>query len=277
MVATLIEDDFATYLASPNISRGRIVGELENSSKKAEYDAQNPTPGTDAMRLGSGAHCATLEPERFLRDYTWFPGKRSASQDGPTGKWKAFLDAHDYEKENILSSSEYEYCIALKGALRRHRGYQALIEGCVTEQSCYWDDQKARLDLYRKGLVGDLKTAYDITDRGIRKALGLSNIIQIPHYLSGAAAYEGKPIDWTTVEAGVDIPDFVFVFVSKSMPVEVRLVEVPFEHIKRAAMMRHRAIEQIRNNRDTNTFLSYPQTIESFSPFPSVFPYEETN
>lgn len=276
MVAILVKDEFPVYLASPNIGRGRIVSQLENSSKKAEYDATHDTGSTDAMRLGSGGHCVVLEPDRFTRDYTWFPGKRTAGADGPNGKWAEFLSLHDYPQDNILRSAEYEYCIELKGVLRKHRGFQALVEGTQKEISCYWDDQKARLDAYRTGLVIDLKTAYDITDRGIRKALGLSNIIQIPHYITGAAAYEGKPIDWATIEDPEAIPSFVFVFVSKSMPIEVRLVEVPFEHVKRAAMMRHLAIEQIRHDRDTNSYATYPQGIETFSPFPSVFPYEET-
>jgi len=263
MVATLIQDTFAEYLAHEGLSRGRIVSEIQNSSCKARYDAQHGTETTDPMRLGSAAHCAVLEPDRFLEEYTTFSGRRAGKA------WTAHLELWD--KDRTLSPDEYAYCMELRKALRESRKFQALREGSEHEVSCYWDGNKARFDGRRKGLVWDLKTAYDLTDHGIEKALGVSNMIQVPHYLEGDAEANGNPIDWATLEDPGQLSSFVFVFVSKALPIEVRLVEVPFEHVKRAAAVRHQAIERIKFCQKRDVYPSYPDAIESFSPKPYIF------
>ena len=261
MKVEVVHDSFDTYLARPEISRGRIVRELELSSKAAELGEQE---ATDAMKLGSAAHCAVLEPDRFSQQYNFFKGRRAGKE------WEAFKADYEFP-DKILTLAEYAYCHELGAAMRKSRKFQVAIKGCDFETSIYWDGLKARLDASRKGVIVDLKTTRDISDDGIERALNLSNMVQIPHYLEAKAAAEGSPIDWTKIESFDGCPAFIFAFVSKTLPIEDRLVEVPFEPVKQAAIMRHHAIQQIRDNRKRGIFPSYPNRVETFSPKPYIF------
>ncbi|MCP5024394.1 MAG: hypothetical protein GY930_21820, partial [bacterium] len=272
----LVNDTHQEYLARPEISRGRIVSEIENSSYKANYDAINGIVATSAMKLGSAAHAAVLEPKVFQQDWVIFEGPKTCKTGGiPTGKWADFLDLHSYDEDKILKPHEYRLCLDIQNAFLNHRGFQHLIADTTHEPSVYWDEKKARFDAYKKGVVIDIKTARDISDDGLERALGVSNMIQIPHYLEGAAAVEGIEFDWVTAEDFGDLPSFIFAFVSKTAPFEVRLKEVPFEHVKRAAMHRHVALEQIKHCQETKVFPSYSQGIEPLSTKPYIFPAED--
>lgn len=277
MNGQLIKDSFSQYLAREELSRGRIVSEIENTPKKAQYDEEQGTETTDPMRLGSAAHCSVLEPERFLTDFIFYDGTRSAKKGGiPSGKWALFLGeleeaGHEYLLDQILKKEEYDYCLALQAFLATSKKWQALIDGTDKEVSCYWDGKKARLDARRTGLIVDLKTAYDLSDHGIEKALGVSNMIQVAHYIEGAEAADDRTVHWDKLESSIGLTSFVFAFVSKSLPIELRLVEVPFEHVKRAAAERHNAIESIKMNRKTGIYPTYPDRIETLSPKPYIF------
>ncbi len=271
MIPLLVKDTHAEYLASTAIGRGRIVSEIQHSPKKAKHDEDNGTPTTDPMRVGSAGHAAVFEPDLFDANWRAFDGRRSTQGGEPSGKWADFLNDCGVPRDNVIRPDEYRYCLELRAALRTSRKFQALMDCTVVEHSLYWNGLKARFDAYKRGCVIDLKTTRDISDDGIERALNASNMIQIAHYVEGAAAHEGRPFDWTTIEDAGDIPSFIFVFVSKEQPIEVRLVEVPFEHVKQAAMVRHVALERIRSNREAKTFPSYPDTVESFSPKPYIF------
>ncbi len=57
----------ADYFALPALSISRLK-ELRRSPLHYRYLAEHPKESA-AMTLGTAAHCATLEPERFCRDY----------------------------------------------------------------------------------------------------------------------------------------------------------------------------------------------------------------
>lgn len=265
MKAELIEDSHPEYLARPEIGRGRIVSELENTPKKARHDELVGTETTDPMRLGSAAHCAAFEPDRFHEDYTLFDGRKAGKL------WTEAKEAHPLGEDFILKFDKYTYCLELQAALKECRKYQILVKGMQHEVSVYWDGKKARFDGYSPGLVMDLKTARDLSDHGIETALTKSNMIQMPHYIEAAAAVEGNVIDWQAIESLEGLPEFIFVFVSKVAPIEVRLAQVPFEHIKEAAMHRQLAIDSILENRKRNVYPTYSDTIETFSPKPWIY------
>jgi hypothetical protein len=84
----------ADYFARPALSISRLK-ELRRSPLHYRYLLDHPRESA-AMTLGTAAHCATLEPERFCRDYVTWSRKTESGRAAPrTGKaWEAFAAEH---------------------------------------------------------------------------------------------------------------------------------------------------------------------------------------
>src|SRR3954468_23785885 len=59
--------------------------EMAVSPKRYRHRLKTPRQATRSMDLGTAAHTAILEPNRFMLDYALFEGKRRAGKE-----WKAF-------------------------------------------------------------------------------------------------------------------------------------------------------------------------------------------
>lgn len=124
-------------------------------------------PESKAMRLGTVAHTAVLEPHRFLAEYVLWDRQTASGASAPrNGKaWEDFKASAGRKK--IVTRAEYEHAVAIAAAVHRNReAMRYLVEG-EPEVSMQWELDglhcKGRLDwLPSKGdaLVG-LKTTRD--------------------------------------------------------------------------------------------------------------------
>ena len=104
--------DFSTYRAAAGVNVSSLK-ELARSPLHYRYAKDNPNPTTSAMSLGTAAHCATLEPERFAAEFvTWTGGRRAGKE------WDAFKADAEAAQRLILTEDERDTALAIAQAVR---------------------------------------------------------------------------------------------------------------------------------------------------------------
>lgn len=104
------------YAALDGVSITRLK-ELQRSPLHYLHRLTNPKD-TPALALGSAAHCAILEPERFDHDYAvWGERTDSGKMRPRNGKlWDDFVAANDTKR--ILTEDEHVKVLAMQTAVR---------------------------------------------------------------------------------------------------------------------------------------------------------------
>ena len=104
------------YHASPGLSISRLK-ELKRSPQHYQWALTHPKD-TQPLRLGSAAHCAVLEPERFIRDHAVWNRRTASGNLGPRNGqyWDAFKGAN--ATKAIITEDEYVDVLAIQAAVR---------------------------------------------------------------------------------------------------------------------------------------------------------------
>jgi len=144
--------------------------ELRRSPKHYRHRLTNPRKETDALRLGTAAHVAVLEPDRFLREFVLWE-----STDPETGKtrqrrgeaWESFQAENAGKK--IITSKDYEEAVRYAKAIRGDRTAMQYLVAGEPEVILEWEHEptgiecKGRIDWHTdidgKAYLVDLKTA----------------------------------------------------------------------------------------------------------------------
>ena len=241
-----MSNDF--YHADPAISSSRIKT-FSASTLRYLYDQANPPEPSPAMQLGTAAHCAILEPEKFADEFAIAPESIKMRR----GKaWDAFLEKNPAKA--ILTASEAETVRQIGDHVRRSPVAAPLVKGGIAEMSCFWPivfeavngdyiptsfrrfkeadpDERARRFVklmfkvrpdYLPGLarVVDLKTTNDPTPESFAKA-----VINYKYHWS-AFLYCG------IISAATKIPhnDFYWIAAQNCPPFEVNVYRATPEH-----------------------------------------------
>lgn len=125
------------------------------------------------MTLGTAAHCAVLEPERFDVDYVAWGKKTKRGKAAPRcgATWAAFLE--DHKKKTIITANDYNLALKMQGAIRSNAAAIKYLRSGTPEVVMRWTafgrECKARADwiIIIDGLpvlVG-IKTARDCRER----------------------------------------------------------------------------------------------------------------
>lgn len=200
--------DFRTYRAIRAVNWSSLRA-MSVSPLHYRYGLDNERADTPAMAKGRAVHCAVLEPDRLLVDYTTFDGTRR-------GKWWDEFKAVNADKE-ILTVAEWADVVAIRDAVRAHPVAASYLDWGDAERTLTWTDEatglpcKARLDFLNDCVV-DLKTSRDIGDHSFsRTTHDLLYHGQAAFYLNGVKAV-----------TGADHP-FVFIAVESNPPHDVRV------------------------------------------------------
>lgn len=166
-------DSFADYatIQRLNWSTLRLVA---TSPLLAKYRVTHPQPDKRAFDVGRLIHVASLEPDRWRRDFAVEPdfgeqlteaGKPAVNPKATKGyrrdleQWTASLAPG----VTIVSAADHELADTCAAAMRGHRVVGPLLEGGRAEQTITWTDPdtgvecKARTDLVTRGVV-DIKS-----------------------------------------------------------------------------------------------------------------------
>ena len=232
------------YHADPAISASQLkeIGRSPFHYWKRYVDPdRSPSEPTAAMRLGSLAHCAVLEPNELLQRYAVGPDRRT--KEGKATAEKMLADGIE-----PVSASDFEQALSIAAAVHSHPTAGLLLGmSGQAEQSFWWDDIatglrcKCRPDWFDGETIVDLKTCQDASPALFAAAVGrFSYQLQAAHYLCGTLAKR-----------------FVFVAVEKSAPYAVGCYELDAEAMVHGSVLRHNALQRIQDCRAINSWPSY--------------------
>jgi hypothetical protein len=204
---------------------------------------------TAAMRFGSLAHCAVLEPDELLQRYGVAADRRTkAGKEQAEQMAAAGIEA--------VSEGDMTMALSIAAAVREHPYAGALLADGKAEQSFWWDDLptglrcKCRPDWYFGTTVVDLKTTTDASPAGFAKSVATFRYhVQASHYLSGLHGAER----------------FLFIAVEKTHPYAVAVYELDAEALAIGDQLRRRDLQLIADCRATGEWPGYSSTCETLS------------
>jgi PDDEXK-like uncharacterized protein DUF3799 len=183
------------YFAIEATSISRLK-ELRRSPLHYRHALEHPKE-TEPLRLGTAAHCATLEPERFERQFATWARRTDAGAMAPRrGQyWEEFERAN--AGREIITADQDALARAIASAVRGDRNAMRYLETGEPEVAMTWDSKgracKGRVDwvTHQGGepvLVG-LKTARDCRPFTFGSAAAkLGYHLQWAWYFNGYAA-----------------------------------------------------------------------------------------
>lgn len=185
---------------------------LHISPKLCRWRVDHPEPDKPAFALGRAIHVATLEPERWAREYVVEPdfGEQLTAKGEPAlnpkatkgykaalAQWQASLGPG----VTVIDPGEFALVERCARAIREHRVAGPLVRGGRAEVVTEWTDEetgtkcKARIDHARESIV-DLKSGRrETTRRMLSDAAEYLYFAQLSWYWDGAVAARLIPAD----------------------------------------------------------------------------------
>ncbi len=180
-------------LPGENVSK---LKELRRSPLHYRHACDNPREPSAAMALGTAAHCATLEPDRFAAEFTvWTGGIRRGKE------WDAFKAAAESFGASVLTESERATALAIAAAVRACPDAAKYLAAGHPEVSMEWAHNghqcRGRVDwlttLDGADVVVGLKTSRDCRPREFgRQSADLAYHWQWAFYRDGYKAITGR-------------------------------------------------------------------------------------
>jgi exodeoxyribonuclease VIII len=241
----------ADYHADPAISASQLK---EVSRSPYHYWSRYLDPNcvamvpTAAMRFGSLAHCAVLEPDELSKRYQLAPDRR-------TKEGKAAVIEMAAAGIEAVSEADLAQALQIADAVRSNSTAALLLSDGAAEQSFWWDDVstglkcKCRPDwLSADGAtIVDLKTCVDASPAGFASAVGrFSYQLQAVHYLCGTLATR-----------------FIFVAVEKAAPYAIGVYELDAQAMVHGAVLRHNALQILQDCKAVNSWPGYTDGIQT--------------
>lgn len=214
---------------------------------------------TPAMRLGTLAHLAILEPERWESETILAPSVDRRTKAGKEA-WSEFLETA--AGKEIVSAEDAALVESIAHAVRSHRGAGALLKGAATEVSLDWRDEhtdllcKGRMDaVAQHDVIVDLKTCQDASTAAFTRSIAnFGYHIQAAHYIDGYEAATGvcpRAYIWIAVESSA--PHGVAVYAADAAMLEI------------GAEKRAMALEIIAECTESGHWPGYPAEIQTIS------------
>lgn len=206
---------------------------------------RSPVEPTAAMKLGSLAHCAILEPDELLQRYGI-----CAPRNTKAGKEQAA--AMEAEGIEVVTASDMALAMGMAAAVRNHRAAAALLQHGKAEQSFWWTDTatslrcKCRPDWYYGSTVVDIKTTTDASPQAFARSVATFGYhVQAAHYLEGLSDRCQR---------------FVFVAVEKVYPHAVAVYELDSEALALGRTMRDNGMDVIAGCHAAGVWPGYGDT-----------------
>lgn len=215
------------YHASPglNISRLKRLGVSPLHFQHVPQASDQSVP----MHLGSAAHCAVLEPQRFARDYViWNRISENGNLCPRKGQyWEKFV-AENQGKE-IVTPDEYDHAIAIQHAVRSDKWAVRYLADGMPEVSMHWS-MHGRLCRGRADWIG-------LVD-GRPHIVGLKTAEDCRLFkFANAAARYGYHLQWAWYHDGYELitntrPVMKEIVVESKPPYAVVVYDIPDEVIE---------------------------------------------
>lgn len=248
----------ADYHAGIGLGKSKLVDVLRSPA----YFKHAPLrKETDALRIGTLVHEATLEPQ------TWasrrFMVARKIDRRSGAGKAEhAAMLAEAAEKGlEIIAREELDSIAGMVAAIAAHPIAGPLFCDGVAESSVFYTDPatglrcKCRPDWLRDdGLVVDLKKAKDASPAGFAKAVGNYHYhVQDAHYCAGL------------IDTGIEPQAFVFVAVEPLPPYLIGVYVLDDEARSAGQRIRRRCMATLEECFATDMWPGYADTVQTLA------------
>lgn len=244
------------YHALPGVSISRLK-ELQRSALHYRYRVENPKQ-SNALRLGTAAHCAVLEPERFAREFVaWARRAENGNLCPRKGQyWDAFVAENP--GRTIITEDEWQLAHTIAGAVRADPLAMRYLEAGEPEVTMQWEleaesDMHGRQTFACRGRA-DWLTRVD----GEHYVVGLKSARDCRPFIFGSAAYKlSYHLQWAwyldgyRTLAGVT-PKMREIVVESEAPHDVVVYDIPEDVIEQGradyeALLRHLIMCQREN------------------------------
>lgn len=219
--------------------------ELRNSPKHYRHRLKHPRKSSAQMELGTVAHIAVLEPERFLKEYVLWQAKDA---DGSTrqrrGKvYDAFCEANT--GKSVVRDEEYDEAISMRESVRRDPIAMKYLAQGEPEVALQWVDDltglncRGRVDWYTQidggPCIVDLKTTRNAEPLFFsRDVAKMDYHLQLAYYSDAVQKATGKQ------------PRVVIVAVESFAPYDVVTYVVPDDVLEIGRDAYHGLLEKLK-------------------------------
>ena len=241
------------YIRDLPFSEYLAIEAESNSSMKAfiksplhyVYARSGSSESTPAQAFGTLTHTVLLEPMEARKRYAPAPDVDRRTKAGKAA-WAEF-EAENHGKI-IITNDAWDTAHAIRDQLLTDPEFRRLIgTGGDTELTVIGTDAdtglaiKARADLFRDGVVVDLKTAADASPHGFARAVAIYKYyMQCAHYMHMFNADR-----------------FVFIAVEKSPPYAHGIYTIDEASIEQGRIERRRAMDGIAEHRERKVWPGY--------------------
>lgn len=215
-------EDIYHHAECPGLSQSTLKN-LRISPKLCDYLRKNPIAQTPAMKFGSAAHTALLEPELFRKRFIAYPDLPEFEGQSKAAKEVRAEFARSHENKKIITQEDFAELGAMIESFYNHSLAPSLLKG-LKEKTFFWKDElsgvlcKARPDSVNleKKVIVDIKTTSDISNAGIQRSLvNYGYYLQAAHYRKGVNEYLKDKVE-----------DFVFIFIETKAPYQIRIIRM---------------------------------------------------
>lgn len=190
--------DEVDYGSIPAINQSTLTA-IRKSPLHYRHRLMAQNEETDAMRLGTLAHVALLEPDLVAEMFTVWTGGRRAGK-----AWEAFEAEAEAAGRTVVKSEDLETAFRIRDAVRAHKPAWRYLRSGRAEVVLVWRDKrtgllcKGRMDWLSTSVpdvMCDLKTARDVSPWAFEPAFARRNYdVQAAFYADGYETLTGRPL-----------------------------------------------------------------------------------
>jgi len=255
------------YYGSHGISIS-MLKELRYSPARYLYRLTHPK-NSEPLKLGTAAHTAVLEPERFERDYiVWGETTASGRMRPRSGKdWESF--ATSAGSRTILTAAEYASAMAMQKSVRGSALAMKYLDSGEPEVTMRWKVGLGEMELDCRGRV-DWLTTID----GEPWVVGLKTARDGRPFIFGSASAKlAYHLQWSWYHDGFEsikgvTPKMAEIVVESSAPHDVFVYLIPDDIIDQGRDEYERLLERLKQCQDSGHWPG-PQETEEVLTLPS--------
>lgn len=203
-IYTRVEVSEAQYRAIDAINQSTLKA-IAKSPLHYQHALRFGVKETGAMRLGTVAHAAVLEPEIIGRRFAVWVPPPEAKTDNFTGKeFKLFREASEAQGRSVIKQRELDEAYQIAEAIRSHKMAKRYLARGSAEVVLIWIDKatgllcKARLDwvsLSVPDVMLELKTTGDVAQWVFSGRFAkMQYDVQTAFYSDGYETLTGRPL-----------------------------------------------------------------------------------
>lgn len=194
---------FQTYASWSAINASTLVPYLQ-SAMHGKYTEDHPEETTKAQSLGTAAHAAILEPERFDTTFVKKPAFPNPLRNSSKQAAINFTRAAEAAGQEVVTAAEWDLAVGMREKVYMHRTAAEILASPGLREVCLvWIDHeygvkcKCRIDAMalwmRHSLIIDLKSIQRALPQDCRNAAARFNYpLKLAWYRMGAFALDPK-------------------------------------------------------------------------------------